>query len=560
MSSRRLKAQFDRLFDHFQGQDGDTQLDVITELLCCTRRNARMVLNKLEDAGWIEWQPESGRGKLSTLRFKYHRDDIASDRAKHWLDEGKIDKALDSLEHDMAKLNQVLQQYLGVQHKGGKQTLRLPYYRPLPTLNPTQPFRRSEVHIMSQIFSGLTKLDHNEQVVGDVAHHWQQCSATHWRFYLRPNIHFHNGLALSEEIVKGSLLRTRDFRLFSHIERVDIVADNTIDIYLSHPDHHLPRLLTEVVAKLQLPLSLQSDDYAQKPIGTGPFQVAQNHPNKLTLTAFDDYFGFRPLLDQVEVWVVDDSYSTIVYPSLSTLNIAPRTGHDEVALDPGSLLLMLNRRSGIATRPDVADYLSAQLNGLQLMRDLPQHKVNELGLVPAYGIKPGWMDHRADQRLKRPANLDLLTLAYQAKHPVLTLLAELINQKLAQQGIEVELVAYDQTLEQDVDVCLKAMGLATHRQDALAAWLLDYSQLDRFANEADFAAWQAQIRTWQAEPDHTFPGRAIGKGLIESQHVVPLFHCWLGINQDHCGALQNTKCNALGWFDFSSVWVNPTHA
>ena len=39
--------------------------------------------------------------------------------------------------------------------------------------------------------------------------------------------------------------------------------------------------------------------------------------------------------------------------------------------------------------------------------------------------------------------------------------------------------------------------------------------------------------------------------------IIPMFHCWLGIGREQCGALQNAKCNALGWFDFSQVWLKP---
>lgn len=52
MSSPRLRVQFETLFEHFDGKDSDVQLDDITDVLCCTRRNARMVLNKLEEEGW----------------------------------------------------------------------------------------------------------------------------------------------------------------------------------------------------------------------------------------------------------------------------------------------------------------------------------------------------------------------------------------------------------------------------------------------------------------------------------------------------------------------------
>lgn len=51
MSSPRLRVQFETLFEKFSGNDTEVQLEDITEALFCTRRNARIVLNKLEEEG-----------------------------------------------------------------------------------------------------------------------------------------------------------------------------------------------------------------------------------------------------------------------------------------------------------------------------------------------------------------------------------------------------------------------------------------------------------------------------------------------------------------------------
>ena len=69
MVSPRLRVQFEKLFEHYQGENSEVQLDEITDILFCTRRNARIVLNKLEEEGWIEWHPSPGRGKLVTAKF-----------------------------------------------------------------------------------------------------------------------------------------------------------------------------------------------------------------------------------------------------------------------------------------------------------------------------------------------------------------------------------------------------------------------------------------------------------------------------------------------------------
>ncbi|MEP8023225.1 SgrR family transcriptional regulator, partial [Vibrio parahaemolyticus] len=181
MSSPRLRVQFETLFEKFAGNDTEVQLEDITDALFCTRRNARIVLNKLEEEGWIEWHPAAGRGKLSKLIFKRNRSDVSENLARRYLDEGKIGQALDALDNDAARLTQVIQGYLGLQHRQGEQVVRLPYYRPLAMLNPQKPMRRSEQHIARQVFSGLTRLDESEQLQPDLAHTWEALSDTHWR-------------------------------------------------------------------------------------------------------------------------------------------------------------------------------------------------------------------------------------------------------------------------------------------------------------------------------------------------------------------------------------------
>ena len=69
MSGQRLKLQFQRLYNHFSGRNTETNLHDISEVLFCTRRNVRMVINKMVDKGWIDWQPAVGRGKQSRLIF-----------------------------------------------------------------------------------------------------------------------------------------------------------------------------------------------------------------------------------------------------------------------------------------------------------------------------------------------------------------------------------------------------------------------------------------------------------------------------------------------------------
>lgn len=560
MSSPRLRVQFETLFEHFNGQNTETQLEDLTDILFCTRRNARIVLNKMEDEGWIEWHPAAGRGKLSQLIFKRSRTDVSENLARRYLQEGKIGQALSVLDQDAAKLTQVIQSYLGVQHQEGRQVVRLPYYRPLSMLNPTKPMRRSELHIVRQIYSGLTRLDEEEQLQADLAHHWQALSPSHWRFYLRPGVRFHNGEPLTTEGVVQSLWQLRFVNLFSHIEQVTSPEAWVVDVILTKPDYHLPLLLAESCAKILLPKVLRSDDFDLMPIGTGPYKVIINDEKRLILQAFDGYFGFRPLLDRVEVWVIDEVHSTMVFPSL-THPIKSQRGSftEDVELDPGCTYLLLNRRKGLAANIHWANYFQKKLNSLNLFRLLPEEKVIELGVLPAYGLKPGWYHQTPNNSAILPPEQRTVTIAYHAKHPMFPTLAKVIQQILKTDNIDVNFIKYELTVEaiDQVDIWIKAMGIANHRDDALAGWLLNYSDIEHMSQSDDFNQWSKLVDQWRAQEGESFPAKTLGKSLIEKQQIIPMFHCWLGVSKDQCGSLQNAKCNALGWFDFSQVWVKP---
>lgn len=46
MGSPRLRKQFEKLYGHYHLSSDGVQIDDIADLLCCTRRNTRMVLKK----------------------------------------------------------------------------------------------------------------------------------------------------------------------------------------------------------------------------------------------------------------------------------------------------------------------------------------------------------------------------------------------------------------------------------------------------------------------------------------------------------------------------------
>ena len=92
MSSARLQQQFIRLWQHCQGQDQETTLSELAELLHCSRRHMRNLLNAMQAAGWLIWQAEAGRGKRSLLSFCYTGLALQQQRAEDLLEQDRIDQ------------------------------------------------------------------------------------------------------------------------------------------------------------------------------------------------------------------------------------------------------------------------------------------------------------------------------------------------------------------------------------------------------------------------------------------------------------------------------------
>ena len=158
MPSGRLQQQFIRLWQCCEGQSQETTLNELAELLNCSRRHMRTLLNTMQQQGWLNWEAEAGRGKRSRLTFLYTGLALQQQRAEDLLEQDRIDQLV-QLVGDKAAVRQMLVSHLGRSFRQGRHILRVLYYRPMKNLLPGTALRRSETHMARQIFSGLTRIN-----------------------------------------------------------------------------------------------------------------------------------------------------------------------------------------------------------------------------------------------------------------------------------------------------------------------------------------------------------------------------------------------------------------
>ena len=548
MSSGRLQQQFIRLWQCCDGKSQETTLNELAEMLSCSRRHMRTLLNMMESRGWLTWEAEAGRGKRSRLTFLYTGLALQQQRAEDLLEQDRIDQLV-QLVGDKAAVRQMLVSHLGRSFRQGRHILRVLYYRPMKNLLPGSALRRSETHIARQIFSALTRVnEENGELEADIAHHWQQLTPTHWRFFLRPGIHFHHGRELEMADVIASLQRSNALPLYSHIERIESPTAWTLDIHLRQPDRWLPWLLGQVPAMV-LPQEWHTmNHFSSMPVGTGPYAVVRNNQNQLKIHAFEDYFGYRALIDEVNVWVLPE----ISEEPNGGLTLQGNTESEkavESRLEEGCYYLLFDSRSPLGANDAVRRWLSYLFQPANLLYHAGEHYQGNW--FPAYGLLPRW-HHASNHACEKPAGLETVTLTYYRDHVEHRVIGGIMRDLLAahQVKLEIQELEYDAWHRGEVvsDIWLNSVNFTLPIEFSLFAYLYEVPLIQRCIP----IDWQADACRWRAGE---FNPATWSQRLLAGQHIVPLIHHWLMIQGQR--SMRGVRMNTLGWFDFKSAWFAP---
>ncbi|MFM5162151.1 HTH-type transcriptional regulator SgrR [Aeromonas rivipollensis] len=557
MPSSRLYQQFQRLAQQLGCDEREASLAEVADLLCCTPRNARLLLRRMQDQGWLSWSAEAGRGRRSRLILLDNQESLTRRRLRDLLSQGQLAQAVRLAEGRLDLLTPLLIEQLGQATREGRQILRVPYYRPLPRLLPTDPLRRSEIHLSRQIFNGLTRRnEENGEIEGDLAHHWECLGPCHWRFYLRPAVRFHHGRELTVEDVMESLLALRDRPLFAHLARLESCWPRTLDLHLDSPDPLLLHLLAEPVAAI-LPRELKGEaGFALQPVGTGPYRVTANDPLQLCLEAFDDYFGLRALLDEIDIWMLPELAERLE-SHLQLGRDSPELGtmRGESELESGCYFLLQDDRSPLLQDPALRQWLTRLLNPIALMgRVAPEL---QRGWTSALGLLPHWREALPAEEPKPGLLPTRLVLACFNQHLEFNECANAMASLLAEQGIRLEVRTLDygrwvSGADEDVDLWLGTLNLEHEHAFAPYAWLQGTPLLRRVWGSQQ-ALWQG-LTQWRASGAEPGP-RALLAEVQRQGWFVPLFHHWLEL-ESRVG-VHGVRMTALGWFDFRSAWLKP---
>ncbi|WP_432827422.1 ABC transporter substrate-binding protein [Dactylosporangium sp. CA-092794] len=195
-----------------------------------------------------------------------------------------------------------------------------------------------DVHVLSLVYAGLTKLDEHGGAVPALATGWQyNADGTEVTFTLRPGLQFSDGTPLDATAVKKSLERGRDFPKslvgpqLVNVKAIAAPDSGTVKLTLAVPDYQIPNLLAGKTGMIVSPAAFESnaDGLATKPVGAGPFTLTSYTQNaKAVLAKNPGYWDAANIkLPGFEVYPL---------PEAATVVAALQSGQYDVAQIPGS--------------------------------------------------------------------------------------------------------------------------------------------------------------------------------------------------------------------------------
>lgn len=168
-------------------------------------------------------------------------------------------------------------------------------------------------HIGSLIFDSLVRKDEHFNLRPWLATRWETPDALTYIFHLHPDVHFHDGKLLTAQDVKWTIdsmrngtVLTAKSSAFARVDRVDAPDPATVIVHLKKPDAALLWNLSD--GALGIVPAGSGRDFAQHPIGTGPFEFVSQEPDAYVVLQRNEHcWQTAPSIERVRFSVVPDA-------------------------------------------------------------------------------------------------------------------------------------------------------------------------------------------------------------------------------------------------------------
>lgn len=250
-------------------------------------------------------------------------------------------------------------------------------------LDPVNQDGNVNIWMFNLVMEGLVKTDdEGKKVVPYLAEKWDVSpDGLTYTFHLKKDIKFSDGTPVKGEDWVFSLKRERDTKsspwkfALEAVKDVTAPDDNTVVITLTQPWGpilaDLAMFNVTVTSKAYYE-KVGAEGYSQKPIGTGPFYIAEWKKGEYILFKKNPYYWQPglPKADEVKVVVIPDDNTRIMQLQSGTIDIAtfvPWNRMKELASDPNLTAIGL---PSTETRYGVLNTTKAPFNNIKVRQAL----------------------------------------------------------------------------------------------------------------------------------------------------------------------------------------------
>lgn len=586
----RLIEDYKAIRDYYKSQPDEvpfsTTMEELANLLFCSQRNAKFILSKLIESGWILFSPGRGRGNKSHLTFLKSIDDSIFSEAIHLFTNGKITEGLELAtlygSSDLKKqLLKWLNQYFGYEQQEKERVvtdiIRLPMFRTFNSIVPSKAFFDFDVHLIKQVYDTIVSYDHStEKVKAKLAHHWEvNENKTEWTFYLKKGVLFHNNKELTSSDIHFtfSLLFHPDFEqswLIQNIRDIKCLNRYTVRFHLHKPNELFLRFLSFPALSI---IPAESAGY----IGTGPFKVHTYNENYAILEANSSYYEGRPFVDRFEILNVPREYEKEILTDNSSIFV--NTGESNYSSDDlshevvegmyeGSSLLTFNLRK--KSSPLQSIFFRKAINKLidrnKLIADLGSPR-----LLPSFSFEMQRSLLMSQEKVKDEEIQFLLQQSGYAGDPIQLYTyerhqpdAEWIKSEASQFGIPIQItilgwqeILKEERIEQADCILFEAVW-GEKEMSKLELYQSRFSFLHQHLDGAIMDAIDRKIETIIAtskEEERSTLFSEIESILISEQAAAFLVH--KSIESTFHPSIKGVKINSRGHVDFRHIWIKP---
>ena len=394
-------------------------------------------------------------------------------------------------------------------------------------------------NVSALMFDTLVQIDNGGHPISGLAQSWQASNNNRrWQFQIRPGVKFHDGTPLTAELAAASL-RTAN-------PAWNVVAEH--DQLIIERESSDPELLVELALARNAIVRRDADG---KVIGTGPFRVVEWQPGrKLTLTANEDSWRGRPMLDGVEIEMgksFREQMTALELGKADLVEVAPEQAHRLsqegqalISSAPVELLaLVFTHDPATPEEKTLRDALSLSVDRASMRSVLLQGAGQ-----PTASLLPNWVSGygflfstnadlvKARQMRAQVRGVSGWTLGYDIHDPLARLLAERIALNAKDAGLSLQ-----PTSSASADVRIERMVLASSN-----AWVA----LDNFLTQAAIAAPKDQGGTQEELYKNE-------QAALAMDRVIPLMD--LPITYAAARNLKNISVRADGRWNLADAWL-----